>query len=470
MTFCVVPGCYQPQNPDDAKICQSCGSKLILRERYRALQPLGQGGFGRTFLAVDEDIPSKPACVIKQLCLHAPNAQCHQKAVELFHQEAVRLDELGGHPQIPSLLAHFEQNRLLYLVQEFIQGPTLEVELQQQGAFSESQIWDLLRDLLPVLQFIHDRQVVHRDLKPSNLIRRLEDDKPVLIDFGIAKLITGITPLQTGTVVGSPEYMAPEQTRGKVVPATDLYSLGVVCLHLLTQRSPSDLFDIERDRWDWQSAIPGGRSVSPRLSTILDRLLKNALGDRFQSASNVLQAVEHPLVRVPRFSARDHHPAAALKQSPKTAPPTPPSPQIDYGQLERQLLARHWRQADETTWQLIRQLLGKPPTAYLFSGDLALIPCADLRRIDQLWNKYSQGRFGFSVQCRIYRHGGEDYGKFCDRVGWKPDNRQDSPDRWRFTGNAPVGHLPSRLGFGGQQWWRHLSILSQRMAECAQSL
>ncbi len=108
MSYCVIPGCLTPQNPDPAKFCLSCGSKLWLKERYRPIQPIGRGGFGRTFLAVDEDIPSKPRCVIKQLYIQNPNSGVSKKATELFHQEAVRLDELGMHSQIPTLLAHFE--------------------------------------------------------------------------------------------------------------------------------------------------------------------------------------------------------------------------------------------------------------------------------------------------------------------------------------------------------------------------
>ena len=109
MTYCVVPECLNPQNPDGAKVCQSCGSQLLLRSRYRPIQAIAQGGMGRTFLAVDEDIPSKPRCVVKQLYLQQGPASKFPKAVQLFHQEASRLDSLGQHPQIPSLLAHFEQ-------------------------------------------------------------------------------------------------------------------------------------------------------------------------------------------------------------------------------------------------------------------------------------------------------------------------------------------------------------------------
>jgi serine/threonine protein kinase len=160
MSYCTNSGCLSPQNLDTAKFCTNCGRKLLLKDRYRSIALIGHGGFGRTFLAVDEDLPSKRRCVLKQLCFAKQDTENFEHAVELFHQEAVRLDELGQHPQIPQLLAHFEQEQQLYLVQELISGQTLAQELQQQGAFKEEQIWELLKDLLPVLQFIHTRHVI----------------------------------------------------------------------------------------------------------------------------------------------------------------------------------------------------------------------------------------------------------------------------------------------------------------------
>lgn len=122
MSYCLNPDCQKPQNAEGTKFCQTCGSKLLLKERYRGIKLIGQGGFGRTFLSIDEDKPSKPHCVIKQFFPQAQGTSNTQKAAELFEQEAVRLDELGKHPQIPELLAHFTQDNRQYLVQEFIDG------------------------------------------------------------------------------------------------------------------------------------------------------------------------------------------------------------------------------------------------------------------------------------------------------------------------------------------------------------
>jgi serine/threonine protein kinase len=244
MSFCLNPHCQKAQNPDSANFCLSCGTKLLLRERYRALKPIGQGGFGKTFLAIDGDKPSKPPCVIKQFLPSSQGTNTLEKSKELFNQEAVRLEELGKHSQIPELYAHFEQDSYLYLVQEYIKGQNLS-EVSQARAFTEAQIRDLLISLLPVLQFVHDHQTIQRD----------EDQSFVLVDFGAARYATGTALLKTGTAIGDPRYMAPEQLLSKADFTSDFYCLGVTCLHLLTLVDPLLLFDTSEDQWVWRDFL-----------------------------------------------------------------------------------------------------------------------------------------------------------------------------------------------------------------------
>ncbi len=295
MTYCLNPSCPNPQHTNDGKFCLTCGSKLLLKERYRAIKPIGQGGFGRTFLAVDEDKPSKPRCVIKQFYPQAQGTSTVEKAVELFTQEAMRLDELGKHPQIPELLAYFTQDDRQYLVQEFIDGLNLAEELAQRGAFNEVEIRHLLNDLLPVLQFCHERQVIHRDIKPENIIRRKSTASAVgnlvIVDFGAAKAATYTALNRTGTSIGSPEYVAPEQIRGKAVFASDIFSLGVTCIHLLTQCSPFDIYDTYNATWVWQQHLK--TPVSNELRRILDKMLEPTVAQRYQTVNAVLTDLNH---------------------------------------------------------------------------------------------------------------------------------------------------------------------------------
>ncbi|PZV27035.1 MAG: serine/threonine protein kinase [Snowella sp.] len=291
MNQCLNPDCLAV-NLETHRFCQQCGQKLWLKDRYQALKLIGQGGFGKTFLAIDHDKPSKPQCVIKQFFPQGQGTSGLQKAAELFAEEAKRLDELGKHPQIPELLAYFiHEDKRQYLVQEYIEGQNLEQELKSQGNFNQDKIRALLLDLLPVLDFIHQRQVIHRDIKPENIIRRAQDNKLVLVDFGAAKAVTPVNRSVTGTMIGSAEYVAPEQMNGKAVNASDLYSLGVTCLYLLTGISPFDLFDVGEHEWIWRDYLVNN-SVSDDLGNILDKLVIFGTKRRYQDVKDVLGDLE----------------------------------------------------------------------------------------------------------------------------------------------------------------------------------
>ncbi|MBD1999073.1 serine/threonine protein kinase [Leptolyngbya sp. FACHB-541] len=290
MSYCLNPACPHPENLGDAKHCQQCDEVLRLHSRYLPLKPIGQGGFGRTFLAIDESRLLKPRCVIKQFLPQQQGTKDLEKAAELFRQEAQRLKELGEHPQIPDLLAYLEQHGCQYLIQEFIDGQNLTQELEEDGIFNEAKIRQLLNDLLPVVQYIHEHQVIHRDIKPANIIRRATDQKLFLVDLGAAKYATGTALAMTGTVIGSAEYTAPEQSRGKAVFASDLYSLGATCVHLLTGISPFDLYDSSEGRWIWLDYAP--RVISELLSRTLNKMLEAPTNRRYQSANEILMDLE----------------------------------------------------------------------------------------------------------------------------------------------------------------------------------
>jgi len=278
---------------------------------------------GRTFLAVDDD-RLQAKCAIKQF-LPMPeiqgNSQAMAKATQLFEQEARQLLQLGEqHPQIPALLAYFEEDKCLYLVQQLIPGQNLGQELAKQGPFSESQILDILKNLLPVLEFIHQQQVIHRDIKPENILRRSPDGQLVLIDFGVSKQVRGTSLGNTGTRTGTQGYAPVEQIRGgKAFPASDIYSLGVTCIELLTGATLDDLFDPIENRWVWRPYLRRlGTDVSESLSAVLDKMLQDSLKERYQSAAAVQKDLKYQpytgLAPAPRTTVRpaatpNHHPA-----------------------------------------------------------------------------------------------------------------------------------------------------------------
>ncbi|MGK7886052.1 MAG: WG repeat-containing protein [Crocosphaera sp.] len=262
----------------------------LLKERYQAIKPIGQGGFGKTFLAVDCDKPSKPPCVIKQFSPSSQGTNSLEKAEELFNKEAARLENLGKHPQIPELLAHFEQDQQLYLIQEYIDGQNLAEDLAENGVWDETAIKELLIGLLPVLKFVHDNNLIHRDIKPENIIQKSEDKTFVLVDFGAARYVTGTALLKTGTIIGDPRYMSDEQLRGKTVFSSDLYSLGLTCLHLLTNIDPWDLYDGNEGEFIWRNYLTN--PINEEFGEILDKMIEKPIKKRFQNAEEILSILQ----------------------------------------------------------------------------------------------------------------------------------------------------------------------------------
>ncbi|MGI2905082.1 protein kinase domain-containing protein [Tolypothrix sp. VBCCA 56010] len=234
-------------------------------------------------------------CVIKQFVPQVQGTGTLNKATELFEQEAKRLQQLGKHPQIPTLLAYFEQDNRLYLVQEFIDGQNLLAELQQQGIFNEQKVRELLLDLLDILKTVHQYKVIHRDIKPENIIRR-SNGKLVLIDFGASKQLTATVMTQVGTTIGSFGYAPLEQMEGgEAYPASDLYSIGATCFHLLSGIQPWELWKRQGYGWvaSWRQHLQ--QSVSQNLGRVLDKLLQEEYQQRYQSAEEVLQDLNPPL-------------------------------------------------------------------------------------------------------------------------------------------------------------------------------
>ncbi|MEG5070523.1 serine/threonine-protein kinase, partial [Microcoleus sp. B3-D2] len=470
MSQCLNPDCLFQNPSGSTKFCQKCGNKLLLGDRYGANKIIGQGGFGRTFLAIDEYKPSKPPCVIKQFYPQFQDPSSIQKATELFELEAVRLEQLGKHSQIPELLAYFSQDERQYLVQEFIDGENLAQTLESEGYFSETQIRNLLNNLLPVFEFIHSRQVIHRDIKLENIILR-SNRELVLVDFGAAKYATQTALAVTGTMIGSAGYTAPEQAAGKAIYASDIYSLGVTCLCLLTQVEPLELFDVSEFEWVWRENLK--TSVSSELGQILDKMILPASKKRYQSATEVLQALgnqlpqTHPPKPSPQSSPKPSPKSSSQpspQPSPKSSPQTPPSPPdllksargVDYTNLRDLLAAGKWKEADQETIKVMLKAAKRTHEGNFSRESIDNFPCDDLRTIDQLWVKYSQGRFGFSVQRKIWLECGDkvDYYTYCklgDRVGWRKGHSWLDYHDLTFNKQAQEGHFPT-VGGRSRGW------------------
>ncbi|MDZ7957507.1 MAG: serine/threonine-protein kinase [Aulosira sp. DedQUE10] len=296
MSYCLNPTCPHPENLAYSQRCQSCGSQLLLGDRYRVLKPLGQGGFGATFLAYDEALPGEPSCVIKQLRPTVTAPHVLQMARELFEREAKTLGKIGNHPQLPRLLDYFEDHQQFYLVQEYISGSTLQQEIQLNGNFSEAGVKQFLSEILPLLQYVHEQKVIHRDIKPANLIRRTEDARMVLIDFGAVKNQTtqGVSgqleqTALTAYAIGTPGFAPPEQMAMRPVYASDIYALGVTCIYLLTGKTPKDLeYNPTTGEMIWEPLV----QASDHLSSVLRKMLEVSVRNRYKTAQEVLRGLE----------------------------------------------------------------------------------------------------------------------------------------------------------------------------------
>jgi serine/threonine protein kinase len=261
----------------------------MLNNRYEILEQLGRGGFGETFLAIDTRMPSRRKCVIKQLkpddtTNTAPTPGWFEKR---FQREAAILEELGrNNRQIPQLYEYFSEGENFFFVQEWIEGITLSQKHQREGNLSEAEVEKILRELLPVLDYIHGRGIIHRDIKPDNIILRASDGKPVLIDFGIFKEVNNINGGNKTVPLGTPGYMASEQAAGHPVRSSDLYSLGLTAIFLLTGKTPQALTsDPNTGEILWRKDAPHRPS---NLAAVIDRAVRFHPRDRFTSAQEML--------------------------------------------------------------------------------------------------------------------------------------------------------------------------------------
>ena len=339
--ICTRPGCAKPRNffgdlDTEANIrtvqqryCTTCGMPLLLADRYIPSKLLGKGGFGAAFLACDRYKPKMPPCVVKQF-QPSESLDAHELAVaqNLFQREAIVLEELGQkHPQIPDLYAFFTpivpninrtgEEQYFFLAQEFIDGQDLEQELNIKGKFSEIEVQKILREMLKVLEFVHDNKTIHRDIKPSNIMRN-KQGVLYLLDFGAVKQVAvGGGNHKKSTGIYSMGFAPPEQMSGsQVYPATDIYALAVTCLSLLTGKPAEELYDSFNSKWQWRDFVP---NTSDHLTKILDKMLLPTPAQRFQSASEALQALASQAVNTsqPQPSINPPSPTPSPQKSPQ---------------------------------------------------------------------------------------------------------------------------------------------------------
>jgi serine/threonine protein kinase len=292
-------------------------TEQLLDGRYQITHSLAKGGFGQTYLAVDFHRPGHPTCVVKKLDPNTHTPQLQETIQRLFKSEAETLEKLGQNPQIPQLLAYFKNNEEFYLVQEYIPGQSLSLELVAGQPWGTEQVIDLLADILEILDFVHRQGVIHRDIKPDNIIRRHSDQKLVLIDFGSVKELrkVGYSIQQDATIaVGTPAYMPMEQFNGFPQFNSDIYAVGVIGIRAATGLSAEDVRTILNPSRPgapetyWLEQV----SIHPALAAILDKMVYPDYQSRYPTVAAVLTDLQTvfadsaPSLSVREFSDLPH--------------------------------------------------------------------------------------------------------------------------------------------------------------------
>lgn len=412
MSYCINPDCPKPKNPPTGEQCQACGAELLLRERYRIIRALGRGGFGATFLARDELLPGKPPCVIKQLRPSAEAPHVLEMARDLFKREAKILGQIGNHPQLPRLLDYFEKNQEFFLVQEFINGSTLQQEVKRGGPFTEAGVKQFLTEILGMVQYVHDNHVIHRDIKPANIIRRDQDKKLVLIDFGAVK--DKVNPIQansseqtalTAYAIGTPGYAPPEQMAMRPVYASDVYALGVTCVYLLSGKAPKDLnYDPTTGELLWRENV----QISDHFAGVLQKMLEISVRHRYQSVEAIhrdldLEPYMESLAKNMAFPAPGGGAILTPQDSPSGPPSQPGSNHSGGSPSSRMAAAIRARRERASSQSGPRQYSmgngrkgypagGARPTAARYPSGVSALTSEDVKQ------KYTKGRRDFSLQ------------------------------------------------------------------------
>ena len=291
--YCLNSYCTNPLNDTKTRKCRTCNSNLILHKRYVAIKKIGKGGFGTTYLAVDM-AKKNSYCVIKQLEPATENPESYKTALNLFNREAKTLAKLS-HIQIPKLLNYFEENQQFYLIQDFVLGKNLEREVKKGHIYQESSAKKFLRNILPVLNYVHSQKVIHRDIKPGNILREKKTKTLYLIDFGAVKEQVNTQLMNqnpegafTKISVGTMGFAPPEQLAMRPVYSSDIYALAATCVFLLTGKAPKDLCNPVTGELAWEQHT----AVTPTFARVLNKMLELDVRQRFASADEVIKALE----------------------------------------------------------------------------------------------------------------------------------------------------------------------------------
>lgn len=433
----------------------------------------GEGGFGATYLA--QKAQNRQRVVIKTLkddLLSDPNFGWYR---DKFRDEALLLS-LCKHPNIVQIDNYFIDGDLPCIAMEYVAGEDLWKLVEKRGILWETEALNYIRKVAEAVIVVHEKGLLHRDIKPQNIMVRDNFDA-VLIDFGLAR---GFIPDRTQQMtLGLTHGFAPPEQYGEIgrfAEYTDVYALAATLYYLLTKTPPTPAF-MRASNYPLKPPF----QINPNISDAVHRTILQGME---MDATKRPQSVQKWLAMLPQSPGNRGQRGGVSPTIPSPQPPPQPVKliSVDYSQLDRLLASGKWKEADDETTNKMLEVAGRTKDGWLRVEDIDRFPCEDLRTIDQLWVKYSNGRFGFSVQKRIYeslggtrKYDDKIWEAFGDRVGWRVNSKFLYYNYLTFnTKGAPQGHLPAR-GYlpggylpGGGAWlsWVGVSLLSSRLVDC----
>lgn len=409
--------------------------------RFIIQKILGSGGFGVTYSAIEYD--TGKLFVIKTLNQQQQSQADFQQRQVNFVNEALRLAKCS-HPHIVQVYEVIEEDRLWGMVMEYIDGQDLGVYVDERGQLPEDGALRYIDQVGKALEYVHQQGFLHRDVKPNNILLRRGTQEAVLIDFGLAREFTiGKTGSMTNARTEGYAPIEQYERRGGFGPYTDVYALAATLYTLLTNVVPLPA------HFRKHAQLPPAKQYNSKISDrVNDAILKGMALSPQERSQTVREFRELLGIATNEISP----------QPPEDRPPLPSDPKVDYAKLENLLKAHQWKEADRETYLVMLQAVGRQKEGWMRVQELSNFPCTVLCKIDQLWVVYSGGKFGLSVQQRIWRSIGANSSQFDDAtfylfgdyVGWRRNNDWLRYDNFTFSLEAESGHFPS-FGYGMQR-------------------
>ncbi|MBD2519168.1 GUN4 domain-containing protein [Nostoc sp. FACHB-973] len=426
--------------------------QLIYNGKYKIEKPLGGGGFAVTYQAMHTKLNRR--VVIKTPNISVQRDPDYPKYVERFKKEAQMLAMCctDSHPHIVQIFDFFEADGRYCLEMQYIAGQSLWEYVQRQGALPETEAVKYIRQMGLALVEVHKKGVLHLDVTPPNIMLNFNSaipnsGKAVLIDFGIAGDMS--PPSTLSRSFGNKAFAPYELTRKGIRHQTvDVYCLAGSLYYAITGQRPTNSFD---RKYEQEELVPPKQFV-PSLSDAVNQAILQGMA---------LEAKDRPQTMEEWLNL------LSSSQANLTGVILASDVGVDYQNLENLLKAQKWKAADEETTRIMLKVAKRQQQGWLDYESINNFPCTDLRIIDQLWLKYSDGHFGFSVQKRIWLEcdGKIDYETECslgDRLGWREKSSWLFKEEYYYSRYALAGHLPSPAGKYGRAMPSNTALRERR--------